>query len=246
MLRPHDLPHACETADLAAKLAALTPRQRRALRAYVWDVELGELSVTAWLHAEGCPVSERAWYASGERAHYLHSDSFQAALDAYRAAGSRWQVAEEAKAIGRARSTLVKAAPAAAERIVEAAQADLSKLWQLQYAWLEPADILPSQPILAKRKSPHPLVPGAFVTEYLIARPCLDVEKLRDPRYARLIKKFTDSPKNGLSIELYDAQRAAESILDRADKSTANKGGAEDVESADWWAAAEEEAHAPA
>ena len=225
-IRAYDLPHVCETVEVAGLLTALSPRQRRALRAYVWQVELGELGVTEWLRSEGCPVSARAWYGAG----YLHSDAFQAALEAYRQAGQRWQVAEEAKQIARARNTLVRATPRAAERLVEQAEADMSAFWQVQYVWVEPADVLPSQSILAKRTVPHPLVEQVFLTEYLVARTVLDMERLRDPRYARLVKKFTDNPRSGLALEFYDAQRAVESILDRADKATASKGPADDAE----------------
>lgn len=43
---------------------------------------------------------------------------------------------------------------------------------------------------------------------YLVRHVVLDTEKLLDPRYSHLVKKFSDSVKNGLSIELYSAQDA--------------------------------------
>lgn len=43
---------------------------------------------------------------------------------------------------------------------------------------------------------------------YWVRHIALDLDKLIDPRYAPLVKKFGDSPKNGLTIELYDKQSA--------------------------------------
>lgn len=237
MSRPYQLPHSCESAEIAKLLSVLSPRQRRVLREYVWRVELGELSITEWLRSEDCPVSARAWYASGERANYLHSEAFQAALRAYRSAGQRWQVAEEQKQIARAHATLVRATPRAAERIVEHAQADMSELFKMVERWTERP--LPTQEILEERRDTDE--DGQPVTLYRVRATVLDPEKLRDPRFGRLIRRFKDSPKDGLIVELYDAQRAAEAILDRADAGTANKSGDPDGSAADWWAAANQD-----
>jgi phage terminase small subunit len=55
-------------------------------------------------------------------------------------------------------------------------------------------------------------------TSYRVRRVVLDVDKLVDPRYSHLVKKFTDSPKNGLGIELYDAQKARRTVLEKEGK----------------------------
>lgn len=55
---------------------------------------------------------------------------------------------------------------------------------------------------------------------FLVRRVTLDVEKLTDPRYAHLIKKFSYSPKSGPTIELYDAQAARRDVLKIAGKFT--------------------------
>src|SRR5512139_2577093 len=104
LLRRYELPHACESQEIAQALARLSPKQRRVAREYIWQVELGEQSVTSWLHQESCPVSPRAWYESGDKANYLHNDAFQQALDLYKVAGQRWLISEEARTIERARS----------------------------------------------------------------------------------------------------------------------------------------------
>lgn len=49
---------------------------------------------------------------------------------------------------------------------------------------------------------------GEKATFYWVRHIALDLDKLIDPRYAPLVKKFGDSPKNGLTIELYDKQSA--------------------------------------
>lgn len=49
---------------------------------------------------------------------------------------------------------------------------------------------------------------GLTKTYYRVRRVVLDTDKLVDPKFAHLVKKFGDSPKNGLLIELYDRQAA--------------------------------------
>ena len=247
MLRPFDpfdLPHACETAEVAALLAELTPRQRRTLRDYVWRVELGQLGVSDWLRAGDCPVCERSWYAGGGRARYLHCAAFQEALRRYLKSASSWQLAEEQRAIARAHATLVRSAPGAAARLAEQAEADLSQVLTTYEVWTsEPRD---TDRVLNHRYVANPVVESAVIREYYVRRVGVDVAKLTDPCVARHVRKLVDSPRNGLTIEFYDAQRAAEAVLDRADAATANKAQGDDGQAADWWDAAAEVADGPA
>jgi phage terminase small subunit len=53
---------------------------------------------------------------------------------------------------------------------------------------------------------------GNQVPHYLLRRIQLNTAKLTDPAYSPLVKKFSDSPKNGLSVELYDAQAALQIV----------------------------------
>lgn len=215
----YGLPHVCESAEVAAALVPLSPKQRRVLRAYVWQVELGEVGVTEWLQQPDCPVGESAWYKSGEKANYLHSPVFQAALAAYLAAGQRWKISQDAKAIERARARIVQAAPVAAERLAEMVEGDLSQLFRVTTRWTPTP--YPTEEILEEEKR----LDGDGNPErwYRVRCAVLDLTKLADPRVARLVKGFKDSPKTGLSVELYDAQKAAEGLLDRADVKTASK-----------------------
>jgi len=49
-------------------------------------------------------------------------------------------------------------------------------------------------------------------TLYRVRQVTIDIDKMLDPRFSRLIKKFSDSPKNGLLVELYDAQSALDKL----------------------------------
>lgn len=48
---------------------------------------------------------------------------------------------------------------------------------------------------------------------YRVRHVVLDMDKVMDPRYSGLIKKFSNSRKSGLSIEVYDKAAAIEKIL---------------------------------
>jgi hypothetical protein len=116
--------------------------------------------------------------------------------------------------------TLRMAAGRAAERLVEGASADIRNFFKVIERWTD--DPLPSQEIIAEEMRDDP-VAGVKRRYYLVRQTVLDLDRLTDPRYSRQVRKFTDSQRTGLSIELCDAQRAAESILDRADPETASK-----------------------
>jgi len=65
---------------------------------------------------------------------------------------------------------------------------------------------------------------------YRVFHVVLDMEKVMNPQYSHLIKKFTNSRKNGLSIELYNRQEAIRDALkihgkfiERADITTNGK-----------------------
>lgn len=97
----YDLPQSWETEEVVGLLLQLRPTQRRALRAYVSQVELGELDVTQWLASDLCPISRAAWYRNGQ-GNYLNNPLFQEALQASLRRAIAAQTAEEEKAIQRA------------------------------------------------------------------------------------------------------------------------------------------------
>lgn len=53
---------------------------------------------------------------------------------------------------------------------------------------------------------------------YRVRHAVLDMDKVIDPRYAHLIKKFSNSRRNGLSIELHDGQAAHRDVMKMAGK----------------------------
>ena len=114
---PYELPHACESFEMAAMLAQLDKEQRRTLRSLMWQVEFGDKSVTAWLSDKGCPVSHNTFYRQGGR--FLHDAKFKAARELYKQVGARWLIAEEERSIGDALRELRMGARKAAQRMVD-------------------------------------------------------------------------------------------------------------------------------
>ena len=53
---------------------------------------------------------------------------------------------------------------------------------------------------------------------YRVRRIVLDMDKVVDPKYSHLLKKFTDSNRNGLGIEIYEAPAAHDKVLRVAGK----------------------------
>lgn len=223
MVGPYALPHECEREGLAKLLSGLDARQRQVLRSFVWQVELGERSLTEWLASDPAAVARSNWYNAGPKGRYWGNADFQAALKAYVRAGLEWQTGQERRAVEAAQRRIRRAAPGAADRLVEQVDADLSAFFKVIERWT--TEPLPSQEIVDERdveieengkaKTRH---------EYRVRATVIDLAKLSEPRYSRMVKTFTDSPKSGVKLELHDALKAAESVLDRADRATASKG----------------------
>lgn len=118
MLQPYDLPHACETHELTQLLGRLDARRLRVLRSYVWQVEVGDKDLTAWLAMEQCPTSRAAWYRQGGR-NYLGDPDFARALEIYKLRALAWQMGEEVKAVRQAQNELRTKSLAAARKLVD-------------------------------------------------------------------------------------------------------------------------------
>ena len=114
---PYELPHACESFELAATLAQLDREQVRALRSFMWQVEFGDKSIREWLASDTCPVSLNTWYRRNGR--FMHDPMFQRAQEQYRRVGQRWLVAEEERSIGDALRDLRLGARRAARRMLD-------------------------------------------------------------------------------------------------------------------------------
>lgn len=89
-------------------------------------------------------------------------------------------------------------------RLSEQARGDIGVFFKITERWTE--EPLPTQEILEEKEVAD--ADGNSIRLYLVRQVCLDTDKLVDPRYSHLVKRFGDSPRNGLSIELYDGQAA--------------------------------------
>ena len=112
----YDLPQSWETEEVVALLLQLSRTQRRALRAYISQVELGKMNVLEWLASDLCPVSRAAWYRNGQ-ANYLNNELFQETLRACLRRAIAAQTAEEEKAIQRATRKLRLLVPDAVDKL---------------------------------------------------------------------------------------------------------------------------------
>ncbi|MHB8114583.1 MAG: PBSX family phage terminase large subunit [Bellilinea sp.] len=88
----------------------------------------------------------------------------------------------------------------------EQGRASLGDFFKITEEWTPSP--LPTQEVLDTEERLIDEETGDTRTYYLVRRVVLDVEKMVNPQYAHLVKKFGDSPKNGLLIELYDRQSA--------------------------------------
>jgi len=93
-------------------------------------------------------------------------------------------------------------------RLTEHARADIGKFFKVTERWTEHP--LPTEEII--KEDPDAikmtLIGPVKYTNYMVRRIVLDMQALKNPKKSRLVKKFTDSPKNGLGIELHDSQAA--------------------------------------
>jgi len=126
----YDLPQSWETEETITLLLQLSSTQRRALRAYVSQVELGDMDVQRWLASDLCPVSRTAWNRDGQR-NYLNNPQFKEALEACLRRALAAQHTEEEKAIRQATRKLRLLVPKAVDRleiIMETGESDAVKL----------------------------------------------------------------------------------------------------------------------
>lgn len=93
-------------------------------------------------------------------------------------------------------------------RLAEQARADLSVFFKPVEEWtffpLPSYDIIDVKEVVDDSDPDNPIKRVSYWVRHI----ALDMDKLIDPHYSHLLKKFSDSPKSGLSVELYDAQAA--------------------------------------
>ena len=95
-------------------------------------------------------------------------------------------------------------------RITEQAKADLGEFFKTVERWtyhpLSTYEILDSEEVPITDPAGNPT--GEVKTRYLVRHVVVDTNKLTDPQYSHLLHKFSDSPKSGIGIELYNKQNA--------------------------------------
>lgn len=98
-------------------------------------------------------------------------------------------------------------------RNTEIGRGDLGTFFKLSDSWMfnpPPSyEILDEKEVVDDTDPEHPKVR----ISYRVRRVVLDMDKVVDPRYSKLLKKFTDSNRNGLGIEIYSAKEAIDTTL---------------------------------
>lgn len=94
--------------------------------------------------------------------------------------------------------------------LTEQARGNLGDFFKLVEEWtyypLPSYDIIDAKEIEILDENGKPT--GEKKISYWCRHVTIDMDKLIDPQYSKLLHKFTDSPKNGLGIEIYDKQSA--------------------------------------
>lgn len=145
---------------------------------------------------------------------YLRSwNATQAAIAAgysERTAGSQGhellKIPEIDAAIKRRLTELTMSPDEVLTRLTEHARADMGIFFKPIEEWT--FFPLPSYEILDAKEVLEPSENGKEPEKricYLARHVAIDVERLLDPQHSRLIDKFKDSPKDGISLELHDA-----------------------------------------
>ena len=94
------------------------------------------------------------------------------------------------------------------QRLADQARGSIGTFFKVSERWTD--EPLPTEEILEEQITVD--ADGVEHRNYRTRHVCIDTDKLMDPAYSHLIKKFIDSPKNGLSLELYDAQAALQLV----------------------------------
>jgi len=102
--------------------------------------------------------------------------------------------------------------------LAEQARADLGDFFKVVEEWtfypLPTQEILGQKEVVDDSDEDDPKTRISYWVRHVV----IDMDKLLDPRYSIKLKKFTDSPKNGLGIEIHDKQAAIDKILRVAGK----------------------------
>ena len=94
--------------------------------------------------------------------------------------------------------------------LTEQARSDIGTFFQIIEEWtfhpLPTYEIIDQKEIEILDENCKPT--GEKKISYWVRHVAIDTYKLVDPKYSRLLRKFSDSPRHGLSVELHDKQSA--------------------------------------
>ncbi len=96
--------------------------------------------------------------------------------------------------------------------LADIARADIGVFFKVSDEWM--FHPLPTSEILDEKEvidDSDPEKPVKRIS-YRVRRVILDLDKIMDPQYSYLVKRFSDRGRRGMSIELHDAMRALELI----------------------------------
>lgn len=99
-------------------------------------------------------------------------------------------------------------------RLSEQARADLGIFFKLVEEWtyypLPSYDVVDAKEVDILDEDGNPT--GEKKISYWVRHVVVDLEKVMDPRYSHLLHKFSDSPKNGVGVEIYNKQTALQTL----------------------------------
>jgi Terminase small subunit len=111
----------------------------------------------------------------------------------------------------------------------EQARGDIGQFFKIVEEWtfypLPSYDIIDQKEVDVLGDDGEPT--GEKKISYWVRHVSIDLYKLLDPKYSRLVQEFSDSPKDGLSVKLYSRQNALQfmakirnMIVDRSENKT--------------------------
>jgi hypothetical protein len=111
----------------------------------------------------------------------------------------------------------------------EQARGDIGEFYKIVEEWtfypLPTSDIIDQREVEVLDEDGQPS--GEKQISYWVRHVTIDLYKLLDPKYSKLVQEFSDSPKDGLSLKLYSRQNALQfmakirnMIVDRSENKT--------------------------
>jgi Terminase small subunit. len=98
------------------------------------------------------------------------------------------------------------------KRLADIGRGDLGLFFKVTDEWMfyppPTSEILDEQEVIEEQEGK----PAVKRISYRVRRVILDLDRIKDPDYSYLLKKFSDHGRRGMSIEIHDAKAAQELI----------------------------------